>query len=74
MGLRKFYEELQKLNSAMADRIRAAISQYAAVNALVILDFFALRFSFEVEDQLNVMRPQFSIHISVKKHQKATPK
>ena len=41
----------------MADRIRSAIGQDAAVNALVILDFFALRFSFE--DQLNYLRPLF---------------
>jgi len=63
-GLKLFYEELQKLNSAMADRIRAAISQDAAVNALVILVFFALRFSFEVEDQLAAMRPLFDSYFS----------
>ena len=64
VGLKKFYEELQKLNSAMANRIRAAISQDAAVNALVILDFFALRFSFEVGEQLTVMRPLFDSYFS----------
>ncbi len=36
----------------------------AAVNVLVILDFFALRFSFEVEDQLNFMRPLFDSYFS----------
>ena len=64
VGLKKFYEELQKLNSAMANRIRAAISQDAAVNTLVILDFFALRFSFEVGEQLTVMRPLFDSYFS----------
>jgi hypothetical protein len=64
VGLKRFYEELQILNGAMANRIRAAISQDAAVNALVILDFFALRFSFEVEDQLTVMRPLFDAYFN----------
>ena len=48
----------------MADRIRSAIGQDAAVNVLVILDFFALRFSFEVEYQLNYLRPLFDSYFS----------
>ena len=59
-GLREIYANVQQLNSAMADRIRAAIHQDAAVNALVILDFFALRFSIEIEDQLAAIKPLFS--------------
>ena len=58
-GLRKVYENLQTLNSAMADRLREAIRQDAAVNALVILDFFALRFSIEIEDNLQEIRHLF---------------
>ena len=38
-GLRKIYENLQELNRAMATRIREAITQDAAVNAIVVLDF-----------------------------------
>ena len=59
-GLAKIYGNVQKLNSAMANRIRAAISQDAAVNAIVILDFFALNFSYVIEDQLEDIRYLFA--------------
>ncbi len=62
-GLTALYENLQTLNSAMANRIRAAISQDAAVNAIVILDYFALNFSYVVEDQLDEIRYLFAPYI-----------
>lgn len=58
-GLQKIYEDLQELNRAMADRIREAITQDAAVNAIVVLDFFAQTMPFAIEDNLEGLRPMF---------------
>lgn len=40
--LKHNYQELSKVNSAMSERIRAAIKRDAAVNAVIILESFAL--------------------------------
>jgi hypothetical protein len=40
--LKENYRELSKVNAAMAERIRAAIKRDAAVNAVIILESFAL--------------------------------
>lgn len=40
--LKENYAELSKVNSAMSERIRAAIKRDAAVNAVIILESFAL--------------------------------
>jgi hypothetical protein len=43
----------------MAQRVREAITQDAAVNAIVVLDFFAQTLPFMIEDQLDDLRPLF---------------
>lgn len=40
--LKTHYVELSKVNSAISERIRAAIKRDAAVNAVIILESFAL--------------------------------
>lgn len=40
--LKQNYRELSKVNTAMSERIRAAIKRDAAVNAVIILESFAL--------------------------------
>ena len=41
-ALKENYQELSKVNTAMSERIRAAIKRDAAVNAVIILESFAL--------------------------------
>src|SRR5579859_1076088 len=40
--LKQDYQELSKVNSAMSERIRAAITRDAAVNAVIILESFTM--------------------------------
>ena len=58
-GLGAIYDKIQQLNRAMAQRVREAITQDAAVNAIVVLDFFAQTLPFMIEDQLEDLRPLF---------------
>jgi len=51
-GLGRIYRNIQEVNRAMAARVRAAISHDAAVNAIVVLDFFAQSLPFAIEDEL----------------------
>lgn len=51
-GLKQIYHHMAELNRCMVERIRGAIKQDAAVNALVLLDFFVKSFSYSVEDEL----------------------
>ena len=43
----------------MADRIREAITHDAAMNAIVVLDYFAQTMPFAIEDRLEQQRPMF---------------
>ena len=58
-GLAAIYDRIQELNRAMAQRVREAITQDAAVNAIVVLDFFAQTLPFMIEDELDDLRPLF---------------
>lgn len=62
-GLQQIYVDMQELNRAMATRIREAITQDAAVNAIVVLDFFAQTMPFAIEDRLEQLRPLFAAYI-----------
>lgn len=62
-GLTKIYEDMETLNLAMADRVREAISADSAVNAVVVLDFFAKNWAFSIYDQLADMKPFFAEYL-----------
>ncbi len=63
-GLRAIYDKIQELNRAMAQRVREAITQDAAVNAIVVLDFFAQTLPFVIEDHLDDLRPLFKGYLN----------
>ena len=46
----------------MADRIREAITHDAAVNAIVVLDYFVQTMPLVIEDRLEQLRPMFSAY------------
>ncbi|QPK65523.1 hypothetical protein IVG45_08045 [Methylomonas sp. LL1] len=58
-GLADIYKELQIINRALARRLRAAISQDAAVNGIVLLDLLTQSVSWSIEDGLEGLRYLF---------------
>lgn len=58
-GLRLLYTNLEQLNVQMAARLRAATTEDAAVNALVMLDVFAKQAHVELEAQLRQLAGVF---------------
>jgi hypothetical protein len=63
-GLTAIYENIQLLNRATAARVRGAIHQDAAVNAIVVLDFFAQSLPFAIEDQLDGLQRDFDAYLN----------
>jgi hypothetical protein len=59
LGLKRDYEALHVVNVALARRLRAAVSQDAAVNAIVRLDMFAKAVPYSIDDFLEPLRPRF---------------
>jgi hypothetical protein len=50
--LKKQYDELQEVNKFITERIRGAIEQDAAVNAIVLLDVLSKKVSYSIDDSL----------------------
>lgn len=59
-GLRRLYQELQDVNMAFSDRIRAAAKRDAGLNALALLFSVAALVSASLEDDLKKIRPHYS--------------
>ena len=62
-GLEAFYRSVEVLNEHMAQRVRAATSRDAAINALVELDFFAKNFTFGMDLRLDELKYLFQPYI-----------
>ncbi len=58
-GLVKNYEEVQKVNSGMAERLRSVPAKDANINALIILDMFAKELPFTIEQRLKPLEYLF---------------
>jgi len=67
-GLKRIYRELQRINLALSDRIRAASSQDTANNAIVLLDLFAKVVPYSIEDAMSEYRELFSAYLPDRKH------
>jgi hypothetical protein len=59
-GLKKIYSNIQLINVAMAERLRAITPEDVALNALVILDIFAQSVSFAIDESLDEIRHLFT--------------
>ena len=57
--LKQQYKEIQNVNRFIAERIRGAIQQDAAVNAIVLLDVLSKRVSFSIDDSLQQIQYLF---------------
>jgi hypothetical protein len=58
-GLGKIYDDIEKMNVAIAKRLRAASKKDSAVNALVHLDVFAKHLTLPIEASLEKIRYLF---------------
>jgi hypothetical protein len=62
-GLKKIYSNIQLINVAMAERLRAIADKDVALNALVILDSFAQMVPFSVDESLDEIRYLFTSYL-----------
>jgi hypothetical protein len=59
-GLAKIYHNIQLINKAMAERLRAITDKDSAINALIVLDIFAKTLPYAIEDSLEEVRYLFT--------------
>jgi hypothetical protein len=59
-GLSHIYEEVQKVNMAMADRLRSIPAKDANINALIVLDVFAKEMPMNIEMSLKPLEYLFT--------------
>lgn len=62
-GLKARYAALHAINLSMAARLRAASSQDASVNAVILLDCFARALPAEIDDALPELETLFAGHL-----------
>ncbi len=60
-GLKSHYTELQKVNTAMAQRLRTAASDDGAIDAIILLDLLAKAMPYSIDEQLEEIAAQFPI-------------
>jgi len=58
-GLTEIYQNIQIINKALAQRLRAITDKDSAMNALVLLDIFAKTLPFAIEESLEEVRYLF---------------
>ena len=63
-GLKQIYENVQQVNRAIAERLRAASEADSVLNAIVILDTYAQTIPCMIEDSLDIIRDLFSPYLS----------
>ena len=61
-GLKSIYENMHTVNIHMKQRLENAVIEDAALNAVVILDLFAISLPYYLDDELEKLRPLFFIH------------
>ena len=69
-GLIKIYDNMQIINNAIVERLRAATTTDSSVNALVILDNYAKSLPFAIEKSLEDIRYLFSPFLKVNQSQR----
>jgi len=58
-GLKEVYEALRIVNKSLADRLRSASESDSALNAVVLLDIYAMVVPDAIEESLEELRPMF---------------
>ena len=62
-GLKTIYQNMQTLNAAIAERLRAGSETDSSVNALILLDMFTLALPVAVEESLEELEYLFSKYL-----------
>jgi hypothetical protein len=62
-GLAKIYYNIELINKAMADRLKAITDKDTAVNALILLDIFAMTLPFAIDESLEEVRHLFTPYL-----------
>lgn len=62
-GLAKIYHNIQLINKALAERLRAITDKDSAINALILLDIFAQTLPYAIEDSLEEVRYLFTPYL-----------
>lgn len=60
VGLKASYLALQSVNKAMAERLRSAVVEDGAINALILLDMFAKALPYSIDERLEEMLSTFA--------------
>lgn len=63
VGLKKIYNNLHRLNTMVAERIRSATQSDSSVNAVVMLDMITNLMPFILDEQLDKIRHLFSSYL-----------
>jgi hypothetical protein len=59
-GLKEIYQNMQILNGAIAERLRSASKTDSSVNAVILLDMFAMALPLAIEESLAELRSLFT--------------
>ena len=62
-GLTRIYDNMQIVNTAVVERLRAATKTDSSINAIVILDNFAKSLPYAIEKSLEDIRYLFSSYL-----------
>lgn len=62
-GLMRIYREIQTVNQAVAGRLRAAVTQDASINAVVLLEMLARGVPYSIEDALVELEPLYGAYL-----------
>jgi len=62
-GLAEIYQKVTLVNRSMAERIRKLSRKDASVNALILLDLFAVDVPLSIEDQIRDLEPFFHTYL-----------
>jgi hypothetical protein len=63
-GLTRMYDAVHKVNVAVSKRLRAATKTDSSVNALVMLDLFAIGIPFGIDEALSKIRALFGGYLA----------
>jgi len=62
-GLVDIYRDVNMVNKGMGDRIRSMAGKDASINALIVLDMFALDIPLSIEEHIKDLEPYFSPYL-----------
>jgi hypothetical protein len=62
-GLVEIYRNIEIINEAIANRLRAISDKDSAINALILLDIYAKTLPYTVEDSLEEIRHLFTPYL-----------